>query len=124
MNLVSTMVNQGTWMLRKTTGHTVVRSLFVPDSLPWISSGCFCLFLAGLLHLVRCRSSAYERRRQRRQQGDRGIGDGLGGLEQNVGDQEIAGLAVTERHERLLLAGAERPAALQHHHDPRRSIAG
>lgn len=45
--------------------------------------------------------------RKRPQQRDRGVGDDLGGLERNVADQAVARFALIERHERLLLAGAD-----------------
>lgn len=50
---------------------------------------------------------------ERCQQGDRHIGDGLSGLERHVGDQGIAGFALIERHERLLLVGADDQISFQ-----------
>ena len=49
--------------------------------------------------------------RERRQQGNRSIGDSLGGLERSACDQGLAGFAFIERHERLNLAGADDQAA-------------
>jgi hypothetical protein len=46
------------------------------------------------------------------EQADHGIGDGLCGLERDVGHQGITGLAFVERDEGLLLAGANHQVAL------------
>ena len=45
--------------------------------------------------------------RKRCQQGDHGIGDGLGDLERHMRNQGVTGLAFVERDARLLLTGAD-----------------
>lgn len=61
--------------------------------------------MAGKLSAIVSRQRMHTGR-ERRQQGDHGIRDGIGSLGRHMGDQGIARLAFIERNESLLMAGA------------------